>query len=500
MSNAEANDTQAAASGDDHLLKLQTELEALDLAGVIQRLHQRTGLAVTTLAAVANDDASKWTRLAKGTETRPLTVEQIEHFVQVLPEEPKLLSKIETKELAVWRRALVVAAQSHQSVQNLRSKREADSQPLLAKAWSKLEQMFRAQLYQFYDEEQGALGALLPFLTDLVKRWEWLQVPAGFEVREVNEDECILVRGRVIGTADFGPDAEVEKLKGVGRYRLRRKGSTPSPRIQSAPPEPAPTQPDRRPARRTASYIEPELIRIPASYFWMGSDESDTDAKDRSWEKPRHRVYVSEFWIARYPVTNEEYRLFLRANPLHKEPSGWQGRNYPAGKANHPVVYVTWQDAADYCRWLSGVTVTHYALPTEAQWEKAARGIESRKYPWGNEWDARRCNASEGEKRGTTPVGAYSPAGDSPYGVADMVGNVWEWCADWWSADEYKRRAGREVRDPIGPQKGDYHALRGGAWDSTRRFARCAARGRYEPDARDDFIGFRVVAASPVSR
>lgn len=199
-------------------------------------------------------------------------------------------------------------------------------------------------------------------------------------------------------------------------------------------------------------------------------------------------------------MTNEEYRLFLRTNPLHKEPLGWSGRSYPAGKADHPVVWVSWQDAADYCRWLSSVTRTHYALPTEAQWEKAARGADGRKYPWGNEWDARRCNTSEGKKMGTTPVGAYSPAGDSPCGVADMAGNVWEWCADWWSADEYKRRAGGEVKDPTGPQKGDYRVLRGGAWNNKAINARAACRNRNNLDNANDNVGFRVVAASPVSR
>jgi formylglycine-generating enzyme required for sulfatase activity len=140
-------------------------------------------------------------------------------------------------------------------------------------------------------------------------------------------------------------------------------------------------------------------------------------------------------------------------------------------------------------------------LPTEAEWEKAARGPYGNEWPWGNEWDAKKCNTSESKIGGTTPVGQYSElGGDSPYGVADMAGNVWEWCWDWYAEDEYKKRAGKEVKDPAGPKKGNFHVWRGGAFNYSRAGARCASRSRLILNFRLGGVGWRVVAALPVSR
>ena len=189
---------------------------------------------------------------------------------------------------------------------------------------------------------------------------------------------------------------------------------TPSPKPPPTPPQtathPAKETPSPKPMRRRQPF-EPEMVHIPAGYFWMGKDEFDPDARES--EKPRHRVYLSEYWIGKYPITHREYQFFVRETG-HRAPYGWNGGQYPEGKGYHPVVWVYWEDAVAYCQWLARKTGIPYCLPTEAEWEKAARGTDGRIYPWGNGWDKNKCNSSEGGAGGTTPVGQYSPAGDSP--------------------------------------------------------------------------------------
>jgi formylglycine-generating enzyme required for sulfatase activity len=130
----------------------------------------------------------------------------------------------------------------------------------------------------------------------------------------------------------------------------------------------------------------------------------------------------------------------------------------------------------------------HVFLPSEAQWEKAARGTDGRRFPWGKEdADAKRCNMA-GIVSDTTEVGIYSPQGDSPYGCADMAGNVWEWLTDWYKSDFY---ALSTLRDPTGPVTGDTRCLRGGSWNDRAWFVRCAARNGFNSDGNGDFIGFR---------
>jgi formylglycine-generating enzyme required for sulfatase activity len=162
-----------------------------------------------------------------------------------------------------------------------------------------------------------------------------------------------------------------------------------------------------------------------------GSNEGSED------EKPPHKVYLDAFYISRCPVTNAEYKKFVDATgrdvPFAKEdwakPYNWdkKTRNYPNDKANHPVVLVSWYDAVEYCIW-AGVR-----LPTEAEWEKAARGTDGRTYPWGNGWDQNLCNNRTSPYEDTVPVGSY-PRGASPYGVMDMAGNAWEWTDDWYKS------------------------------------------------------------------
>jgi formylglycine-generating enzyme required for sulfatase activity len=244
--------------------------------------------------------------------------------------------------------------------------------------------------------------------------------------------------------------------------------------------------------------VDLALLRIPAGEFLMGSDRSrDETAPDN--EQPQHRVYLSDFYLGQYPVTNGQFAAFVKATGYAAH-AKWDVRGiwflssvqFPLGSKKHPAVYVSWVDAVAFCDWLSQESGYRVRLPTEAEWEKAARGREGRIYPWGNDWDYRRLNSTYGEADQTTPVGSYSPQGDSPYGLADMAGNVWEWCADWFDETLYQGRAGTVVRNPTGPAQGSRRVLRGGSWSGDRFVARCAYRNRFDPGGRHNTYGFRV--------
>lgn len=234
-----------------------------------------------------------------------------------------------------------------------------------------------------------------------------------------------------------------------------------------------------------------ELVRVPAGEFLMGSDPAK-DKNARKDEQPQHRVYVSEFYIGRYPVTNEQYAVFVKA-AKHPMPYHWKEARIPSGKENHPVVYVSWDDATAFCQWLNQTDGRSFRLPTEAEWEKAVRGVDERIYPWGNEWDKSKLNSKEGGLGDTTPVSSYSPGGDSPYGVADMAGNVWEWCADGYNTEEYQRCIQTVIKDPQGSKRGSSRVLRGGAFASVALWVRCAARVRSNWGYRIRNFGLRVV-------
>jgi serine/threonine-protein kinase len=232
------------------------------------------------------------------------------------------------------------------------------------------------------------------------------------------------------------------------------------------------------------------MVRIPSSGFLRGSSEKDPIALTS--EKPQRPIYLTVYWIGKYPVTNVQYTAFIEATE-RRPPEHWHGDRPPKGEENHPVVNVSWWDAAAYCRWLAEVTGEPYRLPTEAQWEKAARGTDGRIYPWGNEWDESKCNAKRKRghrlKRGTTPVGAYSPAGDSPYGCADMAGNVMEWVSDWYKEDYYAISSISE--NPYGPASGAVKVLRGGSWSDGPAGVRAANRIYSSRKLTSPEIGFR---------
>ena len=235
--------------------------------------------------------------------------------------------------------------------------------------------------------------------------------------------------------------------------------ATPTPIL---PPTPTPIPP----TLERGQPFEPEMVLIPAGEFTMGSDPgSDPIAADN--EQPQHTLYLPDYYLARTPVTNAQYAAFVQA-ASHDPPSHWDGVKPPSGKEDHPVVFVTWHDAVAYSNWLAQATGKPYRLPSEAEWEKGARGSDGRIYPWGNRWDAQRCNSGEGGPGDTTPVGAY-PQGASPYGLLDLAGNVWEWTRSLWGREvsrpafgyPYDAEDGRED-----PGAGDevLRVLRGGAF------------------------------------
>ena len=232
------------------------------------------------------------------------------------------------------------------------------------------------------------------------------------------------------------------------------------------------------------------FVRVPAGAFLMGSTEDDEMAKEN--EKPQHKVYLDEYWIGMTPVTNAQYRVFMEASG-HEH---WEEGNTPKGKKEHPVVMVNWYDAMAFCDWLSAVSGKQICLPSEAEWEKAARGTDGRIYPWGEQLpDAELCNY-DGEVRDTTRVGRYSPQGDSPYGCVDMAGNVFEWTRSLWGKElfdpeygyPYKVGDGREDMEAEG-----YRVMRGGSWENAEDGLRTAYRLGNVPGLKVNFIGFRCV-------
>jgi formylglycine-generating enzyme required for sulfatase activity len=211
----------------------------------------------------------------------------------------------------------------------------------------------------------------------------------------------------------------------------------------------------------TSRSFEPEMILIPGGEFLMGYELI--------------KVYLPDYYIAKTPITNAQYLVFMK-NASYQPPEHWREGKPPRGKENHPVGTVSWHDTINYCEWLAGVTGKPYRLPTEAEWEKAARGTDGRAYPWGK-WDAERCNTLESGILDTTPVGKYSPEGDSPYGCADMAGNVWEWTAS---------------------EKGTAGALRGGSWVIHRQRATTHCRSYGDgPIGAYYVIGFRCAHSLP---
>lgn len=227
------------------------------------------------------------------------------------------------------------------------------------------------------------------------------------------------------------------------------------------------------------SITEPLLIQIGAGWFSMGSDVG------QSVESPVHRVWLDSFAMAATQVTIEEYAWFLDATG-NVPPPYWSDPNF--SHSQQPVVGLSWFDAVAYCEWLSPMTGSHYRLPTEAQWERAARGgAERMLFPWGDDPPFSRPAYHTRWKSGPEPVGQSQP---NAFGLFDMCENVHEWCSDWYGPDYY---AISSDRNPQGPEEGKRKASRGGSWRHQIKISRCSARSSIPPEFKYADYGFRVV-------
>lgn len=225
-------------------------------------------------------------------------------------------------------------------------------------------------------------------------------------------------------------------------------------------------------------YLELEMVRIPEGEFRMGCEAGRDD------EKPIHRVWVDAFELAACQVTNVEYALFLAATK-HPQPLHWDDPNF--NHPQQPVVAPSWFDGVAYCEWLGRVTGRHYRLPTEAEWERAARGgIEDALFPWGDDPPESLPDYAQRWKTGPEPVGLYLP---NAYGLFNMGDNVHEWCADWYDARYYSHSP---ERNPQGPADGVRRASRGGSWRHHIKVARSAARSSIPPEFKYADYGFRL--------
>jgi formylglycine-generating enzyme required for sulfatase activity len=259
--------------------------------------------------------------------------------------------------------------------------------------------------------------------------------------------------------------------------------------------------------------LDLDFVLVPSGEFVIGSDPSkDRSAPSQPDEIPQHRLSVTGFYIARYPITNTQYQLFVQATG-HRPSLYWPNGTFPQDKANCPIVGVALDDAAAFCRWAAQVTGLPIRLPTEPEWEKAARGADGRIYPWGDAWQDKLCNSKESKLGSPCSVRKFSPQGDSPYGVADMAGNVQEWCLSLFGPYPYDPCDGREalVNNPDTPTLPRFHetgcvadpqkieaslgkqVIRGGSWRESKHQSRCAYRSWAAPMHRSDDTGFRCV-------
>ncbi len=242
-----------------------------------------------------------------------------------------------------------------------------------------------------------------------------------------------------------------------------------------------------------ASESSRDMILIPAGEFIMGTDSEGAKVD----QKPAHRVYLDTFYIDKHEVTNAQFEAFIVDGGYQNRKlwtaAGWNfiqkhqikaplhhGQNSVSMEPDHPVIGVSWYEANAYATWAGK------RLPTEAEWEKAARGTEGHVYPWGNEMDFSRLNYFPHHEK-ILGVGSF-PSGASPYGVLDMAGSAWEWCADWYGENGYSQSP---QKSPTGPNKGEYRVLRGGGWDSIRLQLRTFYRYYDKADRRAYNIGFR---------
>jgi formylglycine-generating enzyme required for sulfatase activity len=296
-------------------------------------------------------------------------------------------------------------------------------------------------------------------------------------------ESCPVCNGPMkVRQSKYGPFlgcAAYPRCRGTRRMPGSGRGSAPVPRDLP---------------REVTNSVGVRLVLVPAGTFVMGSP--DTEAERAADEGPAHKVAIPRpFYLGAFPVTQREYERVMGVNPAHF-------RDGHGGGPDHPVEGVSWGDAVAFCRRLSALPAEReakrtYRLPTEAEWEHACRAGTATPFSCGPSLSGAQANFDAGRPYGgaapqplrgkTTAVGSYGP---NPWGLGDMHGNVWEWCADWY-AERYYRLA--PEADPQGPPQGDRRVVRGGAWNNSGHLGRSARRNKYAPDFRTDTIGFRVV-------
>jgi len=246
-----------------------------------------------------------------------------------------------------------------------------------------------------------------------------------------------------------------------------------------------------------------EMILIPAGPFKMGGKSSE-DVMLRHMEGGMvHEVHVDAFYVSKHEITNRQWEKFVESNPQWQKGridskyhdgdylKDWDGNSHPSDKAEHPVAYVSWFAAKAYCEWAGG------RLPTEAEWEKAARGTDGRAYPWGNDWDTGKCNVGSGTKS----VGSY-PTGASPFGLLETAGNLWEWTNSIYKPYPYKANDGREDPNDVGSRR----VARGGGWGLMvygifgSHLCRSASRNNLAPTLCSPYMGVRLCVAGGAPR
>jgi sulfatase modifying factor 1 len=235
--------------------------------------------------------------------------------------------------------------------------------------------------------------------------------------------------------------------------------------------------------RERAGFTRSRMVRIPEGWFLMGSETGQDN------EQPVHRVWVDAFELAACQVTNAEYALFL-VETQNRLPLHWGDAEF--SNPEQALVGVSWFEAVAYCEWLSKATGHLYRLPTEAEWERAARGgLKQKLYPWGDEPPDSLSNYANRWKTGPEPVGR---AEINAYGLYDIGANVHEWCSDWFDAAYYSVSP---ERNPRGPSSGARRASRGGSWRHYTKVSRCAARSSIPPEFQYADYGFRVASSDP---
>ena len=505
------------------LTQLQQELEGQELTVLLERIQREFGLSVNQIANVAGMDESALHKILKG-ENREFKAEHVDALLDDLEQHRRFLNQ---HERAIYQRALRVAAFLHFDLYKAiepRLRRVEDPVKRIEALKEYLSEQYPA-LAGTYDKSGGAFPTFIPLIDvvarELNERWGWIQIPSGYQLRSAKGNRYHLISTDLFPKeiTDLGPDLDIDDT-GFGTYTIRRH----IPEVHS-------DQAIRQSARSKMNYSgNIELVLIKPGEFLMVHEDIYAAILGRS-QSVVDMPY--KYWIGRFPVTNNQFTVFVRSTQYQtdneKRGSEFSWRHHHKdndelwGKGDHPVVFISWKDAQEFCKWLNkqhGSELPEayvFRLPSEAEWEKAAGGPSNNKWPWGDEFDRNKCNTRERSKAvinrtsdgaesiliptpeerkfGTTPVGSFSPLGDSPYGVADMAGNVWEWTQNTPEMYPYLVLDNEHMFD-----EDSERIVRGGSFMHTSQYATCGYRKQENARYGHVEIGFRVVVAPRIAR